>query len=61
MKTQADTFDIAQSGNKFVVTKNGEPIRLPKNDGTTIVTEFDNRDDAAKYISILKTLIKQSR
>jgi hypothetical protein len=51
------TYDIVQdSNNKFLVTKNGDPIRLPKTDGSHIVTEFDNKVDAEKYLSILKHL-----
>ncbi len=61
MKTQIDTFDIVQSGNKFIVTKNGEAIRLPKTTGSTIVTEFDNKQDAEKYLYILRTLSSQAQ
>lgn len=53
-----NVLDIIQKNNKFVVTKNGQPIQLPKTDGQTIVTEFDNRRDAEKYLSILKSLSK---
>jgi len=52
---------VISKGNKFVVTKNGEPILLPKSDGQTIVTEFDSREDAEKYISILNHLNKQKK
>ena len=52
---------VISKGNKFVVTKNGEPILLPKSDGQTIVTEFDSREDAEKYISILDHLYKQKK
>lgn len=54
----SNVLDIVQKNNKFVVTKNGQPIQLPKTDGQTIVTEFDNRRDAEKYLSILKSLSK---
>lgn len=54
----SSVLDIVQKNNKFVVTKNGQPIQLPKSDGQTIVTEFDNRRDAEKYLSILKSLSK---
>ena len=46
---------------KFVVTKNGEPILLPKSNGQTIVTEFDSREDAEKYVSILNNLYNQKK
>lgn len=49
-------LDIVQKNNKFVVTKNGQPIQLPKTDGQTIVTEFENKSDAEKYLHILKSL-----
>ena len=52
---------VIQKNGKFVVTKNGEPINLPKTDGQTIVTEFDCIEDAEKYISILSRLNKQKR
>lgn len=55
----SNTLDIVQKNNKFVVTKNGQPIQLPKSDGQTIVTEFDTKSDAEKYLSILKTLSKR--
>jgi hypothetical protein len=52
---------VISKGSKFVVTKNGEPILLPKSNGQTIVTEFDSREDAEKYISILNNLYKQKK
>lgn len=52
-------LDIMQSNSKFVVTKNGEPINLPKSDGQSIVTVFDTKEDAQKYIDILNLLHKQ--
>lgn len=59
MKT-AEMFGIIQENGRFVVTQNGNPIRLPKSDGQTIVTEFDSKDDAQKYINILKSLKKRN-
>lgn len=59
MKT-AEMFGIIQENGRFVVTQNGNPIRLPKSDGQTIVTEFDCKDDAQKYINILKSLKKRN-
>ena len=55
------TLDIVQKDKKFVVVKNGQPIKLPVNDGSTIVTEFDTKEDAQKYVSILKNLSKRSK
>jgi hypothetical protein len=52
-------YDIKQKNSKFVVTKNGEPILLPKSDGQSIVTEFDSREDAQQYLSILENLLKR--
>lgn len=59
MKT-AENFDIVQENGKFVVTKNGKPILLPKSDGQSIVTQFDNQEDAQKYLNILKSLNKRN-
>lgn len=47
---------IAEINNKFVVLSNGKPIQLPKTDGASIVTEFDSKQDAERYISILLML-----
>ena len=52
-------YDVKQRSGKFVVTKNGEPILLPKSDGQAIVTEFDSKEDAQKYLSILESLVKR--
>lgn len=54
-------YDVIENNGKFIVTKNGQPILLPKNSESTIVTEFDCRDDAEKYISILKKLKQPAR
>jgi len=51
-------LSILEKSGKFVVAKNGEPIQLPKSDGQAIVTEFDSKQDAEKYMSILATLKK---
>ena len=50
---------ILEKSGKFVVTKNGQPIQLPKTDGQAIVTEFDSKQDAEKYMSILKNLTRR--
>ena len=55
----SSVLNIVQKNDKFVVTKNGEPINLPKSDGQSIITEFSSREDAEKYLSILKKLKKQ--
>jgi hypothetical protein len=52
---------VINKGSKFVVTKNGEPILLPKSNGQTIVTEFDSKEDAEKYVSILNNLYNQKK
>jgi hypothetical protein len=56
----AENFDVIQHNGKFIVTKNGNPILLPKSDGQNIVTEFDSKEDAQKYLNILKSLKKRS-
>jgi predicted DNA-binding WGR domain protein len=57
----SDTLSVIEKSGKFVVTENGKPINLPKTDGATIITEFDSREDAEKYISILSRLKKQKQ
>ena len=57
----SDTLSVIEKNGKFVVTENGKPINLPKTDGATIVTEFDSREDAEKYISILSRLKNQKQ
>jgi hypothetical protein len=52
----SNEYGVTKMGSKFVVTKNGEPILLPKTNGSTLVTEFDSREDAEKYLSILQRL-----
>jgi hypothetical protein len=52
-------YDVVQKNSKFIVTKNGEPILLPKSDGQAIVTQFDSKEDAQKYLSILESLVKR--
>jgi hypothetical protein len=60
MNTQIE-YHVKQLNNKFVVTKNNEPITLSSNSNQGIVTEFDSKEDAEKYLSILKTLAKKSK
>lgn len=57
----SNALGIMQKNGKFVVTQNGEPINLPKSDGQSIVTEFDTKDDAQKYMDILSRLSKQKK
>jgi hypothetical protein len=52
---------VIEKNNKFIVTKNGEPINLPKTDGATIITEFPSKEDAERYISILNVLEKRKQ
>ena len=52
----SDNLSVIEKRGKFVVAKNGQPILLPKTDGAAIVTEFDNKQDAERYMSILKNL-----
>jgi hypothetical protein len=47
---------IAEINNKFVVLSNGKPIELPKTNGASIITEFDSKQDAERYVSILLML-----
>ena len=57
----SNALGIMQKNGKFVVTQNGQPINLPKSDGQSIVTEFDTKDDAQKYLDILSKLSKQKK
>jgi hypothetical protein len=57
----ADNLGVVQKNGKFVVTKNGEPVLLPKSDGQSIVTQFDNKEDANRYMEILSKLSKQKK
>lgn len=55
------SLSVIEQNKKFVVAENGKPINLPKTDGSTVVTEFDSKADAEKYMSILATLKKQKK
>lgn len=55
----SNALGIMQKNGKFVVTKNGEPILLPKSDGQPIVTEFSTKEDAERYMGIVATLQKK--
>jgi hypothetical protein len=55
------SLGVVEKNGKFVVTKDGQPINLPKSDGQAIVTEFNSKSDAEKYMTILSTLQKQKK
>ena len=55
------SLSVIEQNKKFVVAENGRPINLPKTDGSTVVTEFDSKADAERYLSILATLKKQKQ
>ena len=52
---------IVEQNKKFVVTENGKPINLPKTDGSAVITEFETKEDAEKYLNILSRLKKQKQ
>jgi hypothetical protein len=55
------SLGVVEKNGKFVVTQNGQPINLPKSDGQAIITEFNSKSDAERYMSILATLQKQKK
>lgn len=55
------SLSVIEQNRKFVVAENGKPINLPKTDGSTVVTEFDSKDDAERYMKILNTLMKYKK
>jgi hypothetical protein len=55
------SLGVAEKSGKFVVTQNGQPINLPKTDGQAIITEFNSKSDAERYMGILSTLQKQKK
>jgi predicted DNA-binding WGR domain protein len=55
------SLSVIEQNKKFVVAENGKPINLPKSDGQSIVTEFDRREDAEKYMGILSHLKKKKQ
>lgn len=55
----SDNLTVIEKRGKFIVAKNGEPVQLPKSDGAAVTTEFDNKTDAERYMTILKTLKKK--
>lgn len=57
----SNNLGVVQKNGKFVVTKNGEPVSLPKSDGQSIITEFASREDAEKYMGILNILLSKKK
>jgi hypothetical protein len=57
----SNNLGVIQKNGKFIVTKNGEPILLPKSDGQAIVTEFPTKEDAEKYMGILNILLSKKK
>ena len=58
----SDNLSVIEKRGKFVVASNGQPIQLPRSDGASVTTEFDSKQDAEKYLNILKSLkSKRSR
>ena len=55
------SLGVAEKNGKFIVTQNGQPINLPKTDGQAIITEFNSKSDAERYMSILSILQKQKK
>lgn len=55
----SNALGVMQKNGKFVVTKNGQPIELPKSDGQSIVTLFDTKEDAERYMGIVAMLQKK--
>lgn len=55
------SLGVLEKNGKFVVTRDNQPILLPKSDGQKIVTEFSSREDAEKYMKILSSLEKQKK
>lgn len=57
----SDNLSVIQKNGKYIVTQNGLPINLPKTDGVSVTTEFDNKTDAERYVGILRSLKKTKR
>lgn len=51
-----NVLEVMQKHGKFVVAKNGQPV-VPQSDGQQVVTEFSSKEDAEKYMNILKALM----
>ena len=47
--------------DKWVVCKNGQPIKLPTSSGCYVIAEFDNRQDAEVYVANIYSIISESK
>lgn len=56
-----NTLDVVQKNGKFVVVKNGLPFVPPRTDGQAVITEFSSKEDAEKYMNILRVLSKSKK
>lgn len=54
-----DKFEVVEKNGRFIVNKNGQSFTPSRTDGQAIITEFDNKSDAEKYMSILSKLNKK--
>ena len=56
------SLGVIEKNGKFVVTKDGQPIRQVESDDCHAkVTEFTSKSDAERYLSILKSLLKKKK
>jgi hypothetical protein len=51
-----DNLGVIEKNGRFVVVENGKILRGSRTDSHNLVTEFDNKNDAEKYMSIIKTV-----
>lgn len=51
-----DNLSVIEKRGKYIVASNGQPVQLPKSDGAAVTTEFDTKQDAERYLSIIKNL-----
>ena len=56
-----DKFEVVEKNGRFIVNKNGQSFTPSRTDGQAIITEFDSKSDAEKYMSILEKLSKQKK
>lgn len=57
----SDVYGVIEQNGKFIVTKNNKILQLPKSDGASIITEFDCKEDAERYLNIVKQLKKNKQ
>jgi hypothetical protein len=55
-----NTLEVIKKHDKFIVAKNGQPV-MPQSDGQQITTEFVSKEDAEKYMNILKALMNKKK